>query len=296
MALQPAILEIGTGIDLHGQDYTEAARRAVWDAVHHSSLMFLSLLGPDTSKEMIVDVTVAVPAPDEVDPEPVLAVLPPRQGPPDDRSRRHGDRAARGVRGQDGRRHGGGRSPRRRLSPGPSEAGPSASCRRPPTYQTWPWTASARREPSLHVESLLAGQVRLRLLAESPIAAGTAEVVGLPAKLPGPARRSPSVHVHVAHRVGCGLGLPAKQGYSHVALRVGCVYGLNLLSRSELATTVIELTAMAPAARIGFKKPNSPRAGRSTSGRRRRGTRGRALPPQLGSGRRCRRRPRRGSA
>ena len=30
MALQPAILEIGMGIDLHGQDYTEAARRAVW--------------------------------------------------------------------------------------------------------------------------------------------------------------------------------------------------------------------------------------------------------------------------
>ena len=80
MALQPAILEIGTGIDLHGQDYTEAARRAVWDAVHHSSLMFLSLLGPDTSKEMIVDVTVAVPAPDEVDPEPVLAVLPHGKG------------------------------------------------------------------------------------------------------------------------------------------------------------------------------------------------------------------------
>ena len=80
MALTPAILEIGTGIDLHGQDYTRAARRAVWDAVHHSSLMFLGLLGPDTSKEMIVDVTVAIPNPGAVDAEEVLAVLPHGKG------------------------------------------------------------------------------------------------------------------------------------------------------------------------------------------------------------------------
>ena len=80
MALTPAILEIGTGIDLHGQDYTRAARRAVWDAVHHSSLMFLGLLGPDTSKEMIVDVTVAIPNPDAVDADEVLAVLPHGKG------------------------------------------------------------------------------------------------------------------------------------------------------------------------------------------------------------------------
>ena len=80
MALQPAILEIGTGIDLHGKDYTEAARRAVWNAVHQSSLMFLGLLGPDTSKEMIVDVTVAIPQPDAVDADTVLAVLPHGKG------------------------------------------------------------------------------------------------------------------------------------------------------------------------------------------------------------------------
>ena len=80
MALQPAILEIGIGIDLHGQDYTRAARRAVWDAVHHSSLMFLGMLGPDTSKEMIVDVTLAIPEPDQVDAESVLSVLPHGKG------------------------------------------------------------------------------------------------------------------------------------------------------------------------------------------------------------------------
>ena len=60
MALTPAVLEMGTGIDLHGQNATEAARRAVWNAVHQSSLMFLGVFGPETSKNMIVDVTVAI--------------------------------------------------------------------------------------------------------------------------------------------------------------------------------------------------------------------------------------------
>ena len=76
MPLTPAILELGTGIDLHGHNYTEAARRAVWDAVHHSSLMFLGMFGESTAADMIVEVTVAIPNPDEVDEETVLAVLP----------------------------------------------------------------------------------------------------------------------------------------------------------------------------------------------------------------------------
>ena len=80
MALQPAILELGTGIDLHGQNYTEAARRAVWNAVHQSSLMFLGLFGPDTSKNMIVEVTIAIPQPDKVDEQVVLGVLPHGKG------------------------------------------------------------------------------------------------------------------------------------------------------------------------------------------------------------------------
>ena len=76
MTHQPLILEIGTGIDLHGHNATEAARRAVWNAVHQSSLMGLGLFGPDTSKKMIVEVSVAISRPDEVDEETVLAVLP----------------------------------------------------------------------------------------------------------------------------------------------------------------------------------------------------------------------------
>ncbi len=76
MALKPLILEIGKGIDLHGQNATEAARRAVWNAVHQSSIMGLGLFGPDTSKNMVVEVTIAITRPDEVDEETVLGVLP----------------------------------------------------------------------------------------------------------------------------------------------------------------------------------------------------------------------------
>ena len=76
MSLKPLILEIGTGIDLHGQNATEAAKRAVWNAVHQSSIMGLGLFGPDTSKNMVVEVTIAITRPDEVDEETVLGVLP----------------------------------------------------------------------------------------------------------------------------------------------------------------------------------------------------------------------------
>ena len=76
MPLTPAILEMGMGIDLHGGDYTKAAQRAVWNAVHQSSLMFLGLIGPDTSREMIVEVTLGIPKPEEVDEEAVLSMLP----------------------------------------------------------------------------------------------------------------------------------------------------------------------------------------------------------------------------
>ena len=80
MALEPMILGIGTGIDLHGQDYTEAARRAVWNAVHQSSLMFLGMLGPDTARDMVVEVTLAIPKPEEVKEDVVLGVLPHGKG------------------------------------------------------------------------------------------------------------------------------------------------------------------------------------------------------------------------
>ena len=35
------LLEVGTGIDLHGRDETKAAQRAVKDAISHSSMVGL---------------------------------------------------------------------------------------------------------------------------------------------------------------------------------------------------------------------------------------------------------------
>ena len=69
------ILELGSGNDLHGSDYTKAALRAVQDALHHSSLSFIRSLGVD-SKQMQVEVTIGVPRPGRVDKAAVLAVLP----------------------------------------------------------------------------------------------------------------------------------------------------------------------------------------------------------------------------
>jgi uncharacterized protein (TIGR02058 family) len=76
MTLKRVILEMGTGNDLHGGDYTKAAIRAVEDAIHHSSLSMVRTLGIDTKTQMKVDVTIGVQAPDRVDAEKVKAVLP----------------------------------------------------------------------------------------------------------------------------------------------------------------------------------------------------------------------------
>ena len=69
------ILEMGTGNDLYGQDYTKAARRAVQDALHHSSITLFSELGIDHS-DMRVEVTIAVQKPEAVDCDLVAADLP----------------------------------------------------------------------------------------------------------------------------------------------------------------------------------------------------------------------------
>ena len=69
------ILEMGSGNDLHGGDYTKAAVRAVEDAIHHSSLTFIRTLGVDP-RTMQVEVTIGVQQPEKVDAGAVKAVLP----------------------------------------------------------------------------------------------------------------------------------------------------------------------------------------------------------------------------
>ena len=69
------VLEFGMGVDVHGQDCTKAARRAVSDAIRHSSLPLLGQIR-ERGGTMLVHVTVAVPDPDSVDLEAVKADLP----------------------------------------------------------------------------------------------------------------------------------------------------------------------------------------------------------------------------
>jgi uncharacterized protein (TIGR02058 family) len=69
------ILELGSGNDLHGSDYTKAALRAVQDALHHSSLAFIRSLKIDKAK-LDVEVTIGVQRPELVDLERVKASLP----------------------------------------------------------------------------------------------------------------------------------------------------------------------------------------------------------------------------
>jgi len=69
------ILELGSGNDLHGSDYTKAAIRAVQDALHHSSLSFIRTLGLD-KKTIDVEVTIGVQRPERVDLEKIKASLP----------------------------------------------------------------------------------------------------------------------------------------------------------------------------------------------------------------------------
>ena len=75
MPLKRVILEMGTGNDLHGGDYTKAALRAVEDALHHSSLSMIRSLGLDRNAAQ-VEVTIGVQKPEEVDAAAVKASLP----------------------------------------------------------------------------------------------------------------------------------------------------------------------------------------------------------------------------
>lgn len=75
MARVRCITEMGMGVDVHGRDATKAARRAVSDAIRHSSVGFFRLLGK-TSSDMFVDVTIGVPDPTAVDTAAVAKELP----------------------------------------------------------------------------------------------------------------------------------------------------------------------------------------------------------------------------
>ena len=72
------IVQLGMGVDLHGQDPTQAACRAVRDAISNNCLCGLSEIVhvEKPNEEMFVHVIIACPKPDEVDREAVLGELP----------------------------------------------------------------------------------------------------------------------------------------------------------------------------------------------------------------------------
>ena len=75
MSEQRLILEMGTGNDLYGLDYTKAAKRAIQDALHHSSIVMFKSLGIP-HEEMRVQVTIGVQEPDKLDIAALTAELP----------------------------------------------------------------------------------------------------------------------------------------------------------------------------------------------------------------------------
>ena len=75
------LLEVGSGIDLHGEDVTKAARKAIRDAITHASMIGLRQLFHIKSFEelheaLMVDVTIATPYPEKINREEVLKELP----------------------------------------------------------------------------------------------------------------------------------------------------------------------------------------------------------------------------
>ena len=71
------LIEFGTGLDLHGGDCEEAAVRALKDAVHHCCMAgTLEILGvTDPLTQMKLKIKIAVPKPETVDPDRVLAAV-----------------------------------------------------------------------------------------------------------------------------------------------------------------------------------------------------------------------------
>jgi uncharacterized protein (TIGR02058 family) len=72
------IVQLGMGVDLHGQDPTEAARRGVRDAIGNNCLCGLTeiLQIQNPNEDMYVDVRVACPKSEKVDADAVLGDLP----------------------------------------------------------------------------------------------------------------------------------------------------------------------------------------------------------------------------
>ena len=75
MPVKRLLTEFGMGSSLRRQDYTEAASRAVKDALWHNSINLAELYGKDKS-DMMITVDVGVQNPDAVDTSAIAAIFP----------------------------------------------------------------------------------------------------------------------------------------------------------------------------------------------------------------------------
>lgn len=75
MAKTRVLVEFGMGTSLRREDYTEAAKRAIKDALWHNSVSIAELF--DFPKDaMIIDAEIGVAKPDRVDVEALKAIFP----------------------------------------------------------------------------------------------------------------------------------------------------------------------------------------------------------------------------
>jgi uncharacterized protein (TIGR02058 family) len=71
------IIEMGTGVEQHGQDVTMAATKAVKDAIGRVNLVgLLEMVSLEDLNDMLVEVLIACPRPEEVNTGEVLQALP----------------------------------------------------------------------------------------------------------------------------------------------------------------------------------------------------------------------------
>lgn len=75
MTKQRYVTEMGLGVDVHGRDYTNAARRAVSDAIRHSSLNFFKALDK-SPRDMQITLKIGSPNLEAIDTNAVAAELP----------------------------------------------------------------------------------------------------------------------------------------------------------------------------------------------------------------------------
>jgi len=75
MAVKRLLTEFGMGSSLRRRDYTQAAMRAVKDALWHNSINLAELFGKDKT-EMLINVEVGVQDPDAVNRAAVAKIFP----------------------------------------------------------------------------------------------------------------------------------------------------------------------------------------------------------------------------